>query len=363
LTDCDCIVGSLSKHFLRSAHRWTAQAFVLAQQTEDRFELLSTRRNPLFHVARWCNRPRKSNVAFVAAAGKADEEQCMKNQKANSAVHYRRMTADDLPAAHKLSLSVLWPHRLEDWKFIHALGEGIIAEDESGIVGTVMCWRHGPDYASLGMMIVSPEHQRTGIGHELVSRVLKEVGDRTLLLHATASGVKFCENFGFVQTGHVHQHQGSVFRAPFVPLGAGERIRPVSPRDEPALADMSRRAVGMPRATVLKSLMDEADIVAIDRYGELIGFAALRKFGLGYVIGPVLAPDAERAKALIAHWAGTHAGSFVRVDVPDSGGLSPWLTAMGLIQVEATVIAMARGEPPRPEPSITRFALLSQSLG
>lgn len=287
----------------------------------------------------------------------------MKDRKSNGAVRYRRMTASDLPTAHKLSLSVLWPHRLEDWKFIHALGEGIVAEDDSGVVGTVMCWVHGADYASLGMMIVSPEHQQSGIGHEMVSRILKEVGDRTILLHATASGVKFCESFGFVQTGWVHQHQGSVFRAPFVALGPGERIRPVSPRDEAALAEMSRRAVGMPRSTVLKHLMEVADIVAIDRYGELIGFAALRKFGHGYVIGPVVAPDVERAKALIAHWAGTHAGSFVRLDVPDISGLSPWLTEMGLVQVEATVHAMVRGEPPRPDPSITRYALLSQSLG
>lgn len=287
----------------------------------------------------------------------------MKHERSNSTIQYRRMTADDLPAAHKLSLSVLWPHRLEDWKFVFGLGEGIVAEDSSGVIGTVMCWCHGPDNGSLGMMVVSPEHQGKGIGRELVSRILKQVGARTLLLHATANGVKFCEGFGFKQTGWVHQHQGSVFRAPFVPLGAGERIRPVSSRDEPALAEMSRRAVGMPRATVLKQLMSVADIVAIDRYGELIGFAALRKFGHGYVIGPVVAPDAERAKALIAHWAGTHAGAFVRVDVPDTSGLSPWLTEMGLVQVEATVHTMARGEQPHTDPSIKRYALLSQSLG
>lgn len=287
----------------------------------------------------------------------------MNDQSSNGAVRYRRMTKDDLQMAHKLSISVLWPHRLNDWKFIHGLGEGIVAEDGSGIVGTAMCWLHGSNYASLGMMIVSPEHQRKGIGRELVSRILKEVGDRTILLHATAGGVKFCESFGFVQTGWVHQHQGSVFRAPLVPLGAGERIRPISSRDEPALSELSRRAVGMPRATVLKHLMDVADTVAIDRYGELIAFASLRKFGHGYVIGPVVAPDAERAKVLIAHWAGTHAGAFVRLDVPGSSGLSPWLTEMGLVQVEATVHAMARGEPLRPDPSVTRFALLSQSLG
>lgn len=287
----------------------------------------------------------------------------MKDRKASGTVQYRRMTADDLPAAHKLSLSALWPHRLEDWKFILELGEGIVAESESGIIGTVMYWLHGADYASLGMVVVSPNHRHKGIASELLSRVLTEIGDRTILLYTTANGVQFFERFGFAQTGWVHQHQGSVFRAPFVPLGAGERIRPISSRDEPALAAISRRAVGMPRATILKHLMNVADIVAIDRYGELIGFAALRKFGHGYVIGPVVAPDAERAKALIAHWAGTRAGSFVRVDVPGSSGLSPWLTEMGLVQAEETVHAMVQGESPRPDPSVTRFGLLSQSLG
>jgi predicted N-acetyltransferase YhbS len=287
----------------------------------------------------------------------------MNDRKARDVVHYRRMTADDVPAAHKLSLSVLWPHQLEDWNFIQELGEGIVAENEAGVIGTVMCWLHGTDYASLGMLLVAPDQRRKGIARELVSRILKEVGDRTVLVHATPCGVALLEDAGFVQTGWVHQHQGTVYRAPLVPLGAGERIRPINARDEPALGELSRRACGMPRSTVLKQLMKVAQFVAIDRYGELIGFAALRKFGHGYVIGPVVAPDAERAKALIAHWAGTRAGAFVRVDVPGSSGLSPWLTGLGLVQVEQTVHVMARGEPPRSAPGTIRFALLSQSLG
>jgi GNAT superfamily N-acetyltransferase len=287
----------------------------------------------------------------------------MKDRNPKSQVRYRRMTAADLPAAHKLSLSVLWPHRLEDWQFIHALGEGIVAEDTSGIVGTSMCWLHGPDYASLGMTIVAPGHRDRGIASALLERILTGIGDRNILLHTTATGVRFIEHKGFVQTGWVHQHQGSVFRAPFVPLGPGERIRPVGPRDEAVLADLATRSTGVPRATVIKHLLTVADVVAIDRYGELVAFAALRKFGHGYVIGPVVAADAGHAKALIAHWAGTQAGAFVRVDVPDSSGLGPWLTEMGLVQVEESVHAMMRGDPPRPAGPVKRFALLSQSLG
>jgi predicted N-acetyltransferase YhbS len=287
----------------------------------------------------------------------------MKNRTTESAVRYRRMTADDLAAAHKLSLSVLWPHRLEDWKFVHGLGEGIVAEDETGVVGTAMCWLYGQDYASVGMVIVAPERQKAGIGRSLMTRIMRETDGRNVLLHATAEHHAFCESLGFTRIGCVHQHQGSVFRAPFVVLGEGERIRPVGPRDEPALAELSRRALGRSSTVSLKHLAGVASLVAIDRYGELIGYAALRKFGLGHVIGPVIAPDAERAKALIAHWAGSRAGSFVRLDVPDTSGLSPWLTDMGLVQVEATVPVLVRGEAPRPDRSMTRFALLSQSLG
>jgi hypothetical protein len=196
-----------------------------------------------------------------------------------------------------------------------------------------------------------------------MSRILEDVGGRSVLLYATQTGVLFCESFGFTQVGLIHQHQGTVFKAPFVPLAADERLRPVGPRDEAMLAELASRALGMTRDQVIKQLLKVAACVAIDRNGELVGFAAVRKFGHGYVIGPVVAPDVERAKAMIAHWAGAHAGSFVRVDVPEEFGLSPWLTELGMVQVEKTVPEMVRGERPRPDETLTQFALLNQALG
>lgn len=287
----------------------------------------------------------------------------MKTHNASDPVRYRAMTAADLPAAHKLSLATLWPHRLEDWKFAFELGEGLVAENETGIIGTVMCWKYGTDYASLGMTIVSPTVRHQGIARALTTRMLANIGNRTVILHTTMDGVQLFKGFGFVTTGWVHRHQGSVFHAPLLPLDAGERIRPISHRDEAALAELASRSSGMPRAAVFKHLLTVADLVAIDRAGELIAFAALRKFGHGFVIGPVVAPDVDRAKALIAHWAGTRAGSLVRVDAPDSSGLSPWLTDMGLTQVDEMVQVMVKGKAPPADPSISRFALLSHSLG
>ena len=38
-----------------------------------------------------------------------------------AAFTYRAMTRADLPAAHRLSAQLNWPHRLEDWALLHRL--------------------------------------------------------------------------------------------------------------------------------------------------------------------------------------------------------------------------------------------------
>ena len=121
-------------------------------------------------------------------------------------------------------------------------------------------------------------------------------------------------------------------------------------------------ATGVARGAVLVGLLPACDGVILDRDGEIAGFALLRRFGRGYVIGPVVAPDLEGARALITHWVGTHAGMFLRIDVPTDTGLAPWLDELGLTGVSA-VPAMTRGTPPRRGTQPRTFALISQALG
>jgi hypothetical protein len=104
-----------------------------------------------------------------------------------------------------------------------------------------------------------------------------------------------------------------------------------------------------------------AEGVALERNGELVGFAIMRRFGRGHAIGPVVAPDSERAQALITYWTEAYAGSFVRVDVTGTSGLGDSLTAMGLVQVD-TGVAMARNGAPPQDESIKQFAILNQAL-
>lgn len=286
----------------------------------------------------------------------------MDQQVTHTGVAYRRMREQDLEAAHRLSQSLRWPHRLQDWQFIYRLGMGFVAEAGDELVATIMCWSHGAEFASIGMVIVGMDWQGRGIGRRLMAMAMSELGKRTILLHSTTAGQALYQGQGFEKIGSICQHQGSVFRPKLIALPPGERIRPLGTREEAALAALAGRASGMPRATVLGALKNVAECVVIDRYDELIGFAMLRRFGLGYAIGPVVAPDIDRAKALISHWTGTYAGAFVRIDVPANSGLGSWLDEQGVLQVD-TVTTMVRGEPPLPDGSARQFAIINQALG
>ncbi|WP_028213802.1 GNAT family N-acetyltransferase [Paraburkholderia mimosarum] len=275
---------------------------------------------------------------------------------------YRPFAETDLPAAHRLSQAVKWPHRLDDWRFVLQLGSGFVAEDESGVVGTALGWPFGDAHAALGMVIVSPEHQGRGIGRELFSRVLDSLGTRTIFLHATPSGEPLYAKFGFKATGTIDQHQGAAFQPPLISLPPGERLRPLGINDGPRLAELASRAAGYERGAVIEALLDFANGIALDRDGELLGFALFRRFGRGHVIGPVIAPDALRAQALISHWLALHEGMFLRLDVPGDSGLSDWLQGLGLPRVD-TVVAMARGAVPAREPALRAFGIVNQALG
>nr|WP_249170974.1 GNAT family N-acetyltransferase [Burkholderia vietnamiensis] len=265
-------------------------------------------------------------------------------------------------AAHRLSEAVKWPHRAEDWRFAFQLGGGFVAEDESGVVGTALGWRFDDACASLGMVIVSPEQQGRGIGRELLARVIDSLGARTIFLHATPSGEPLYVKFGFAAIGTIDQHQGAAFQPPLISLPPGERLRPLGVNDGPRLAALASRAAGHARGTVIDALLDVANGIALDRDGELLGFALFRRFGRGHVIGPVIAPDALRAQALISHWLALHEGMFVRLDVPGDSGLSDWLQGLGLPRVD-TVVAMARGAAPERDPALRAFAIVNQALG
>jgi ribosomal protein S18 acetylase RimI-like enzyme len=294
-----------------------------------------------------------------------EQEAGVSDPTPNSVITLRTFTADDLSAAHALSMAVRWRHRPEDWRFAARIGEGIAAVNEHGeVLGTAFSWAFGPNAATLGMLIVKPGHQRRGIGRAMIEHWVRTLESRTLLLHASDAGWPLAERLGFRRIGRVHQHQGAAFQPPLVSLPPGERLRPLGANDLPRLIELATRASGLDRSHLLPKLLDVGSGIALDKDGTLIGFSVFRRFGDGHVIGPVVAPhspDSCRARALISHWLAANAGMFVRVDTPADLGLSNWLEGVGLPLVDY-IEKTERGTPITVDTEFNQFAITSQAL-
>lgn len=270
------------------------------------------------------------------------------------------LTPAHLDQALGLSQALNWPYRFEDWRFALDLGHGFAVEADGRLVGTALWWPYGPAFASVGMIIVSPNAQRQGIGGRLMAALLAAAAGRRVILNSTREGEALYSRLGFRPYGAVTQHQAVLASAP--PVDPAVPVRSAKPEDFRAIKVVDEAASGMDRKRMLDALLAIADTVVVERGGEITGYGCVRRWGRGVVIGPVIARDQADARAIIASLAASHEGDFVRIDVTQQCGLASWLVEIGLPQTDR-VISMSLGEPPQAEPGATLFALSNQSLG
>ncbi|MCW2239442.1 GNAT family N-acetyltransferase [Azospirillum canadense] len=287
-----------------------------------------------------------------------------KNTVRNKAVHCLAFEPKHLTDALALSRQAQWPHRLEDWSLTLALSEGLVAVDAetSQVVGTVLMTPYGEDAATINMVIVDDGWRGQGLGRRLMDEAMTLAGDRPLRLVATSDGLPLYEKLGFREVGTVLQHQGE---AGPVPLVAAGEVVPAGAGDRAAIAALDRQAFGADRGLLLERFAERGSCTLLRRNGAPVGFAALRDFGRGRVIGPVVAPDADGAKALIGPIIAAHPGKFLRVDTTADTGLGPWLADCGLRHVGGGIAmrrpaSTATGISPAP---VSTYALASQALG
>jgi predicted N-acetyltransferase YhbS len=273
----------------------------------------------------------------------------------------RPMTVDDLDTATELSREQSWPHREEDWALFLELGEGIVAEFDGKIAGTIMGWRFGENMATLGMVIVSNSVQGRGIGRALMAAMLERLQGRSVVLNATEEGLPLYVKMGFVEIGTVFQHQAAASKVPLAELVPGERVRPMGAADD-SLGEIYSRACGMERSALFDALAANGSTVVLTRDHHPVGFAMFRRFGRGWSIAPVVAPDEGGAKALISHWLGANQSTFCRLDVTEESGLSGWLEELGLPKV-GVVKTMVLGPAPSPGSDVHAYGLAAQALG
>lgn len=266
---------------------------------------------------------------------------------------------EHIDGAVALSRAEKWPHRREDWMLVQQLSAGVVATDADGrVTGTTLVTPYGEDCATINMVIVDKSMRGLGVGRKLMERAMAFAGGRPLRLIATDEGLPLYEKLGFIKTGHIRQHQGEVH-----PLDRPEGVDDMQAGDLDALKTLDREAYGADRSALIDALATHGKIAVI-RKGEAIeAWAAIRTFGRGEVIGPVIAPDAETARALIAYHASSRPGAFLRVDTGGETGIAPWLSEIGLAHVGGGV-AMRRSA--REDAKLARrkvYALANQALG
>jgi predicted GNAT family N-acyltransferase len=275
---------------------------------------------------------------------------------------YRPVTAADVPAAHALSVHLKWPHREEDWAMVQRTSEGFVAEHDGRLVGVAFVCHQGA-YSSIGLVIVSDEHQGKGIGRRLMNLCIEATAPRTPILNATEAGAPLYASLGFVDFARIQQHQGVPQTPAQSPLPEGSHCRALGPADYPRLIELANAGSGLDRTVVLNDLLPTAEhTVGIDVDGQLQGIALLRRFGRGHIIGPVVAQNREQAQHLITHLLRLIPDAFVRFDILSDCGLVDWLESLGLQCVDRAP-RMVRGVPPQSSGGIKQFALVTQAIG
>lgn len=270
------------------------------------------------------------------------------------------MTPGHLEGAVELSRQVNWPHRREDWELAQPVSRGIVALEEERVVATIMMTPYGDDAAAINMVIVDAAMRGRGLGRKMMEEALAKAGERTCCLTATREGLPLYEKLGFVTTGEIVQHQGEALA-----VSAPARVSWAESGDFARLEVLDREAFGHDRSALMKRLFERAKLAVIRDDGDIHAFSAIRPFGRGLVIGPVVARNGTEAKALIDFLLAHHQGKFVRVDTDVSTDLAEWLTGRGLAHVGGGITmrrSMATHRESKPAHHRT-YALVSQALG
>lgn len=283
---------------------------------------------------------------------------------ADTPIAFQDFAEPHLDGAHRLSVEARWPHRREDWALVMDLSQGVAALDGERVVGTAFVTPFGPA-ATINMVIVAEAMRGRGLGRALMERVLAAAGPRDARLTATADGLPLYEKLGFRATGMIHQHQG----VPSVPPPVPGSVAWAETPDLDTLAALDRIASGMERRPLLDRLARLGRFAVLTDAGAVTGFAALRAFGRGEVIGPVVAPDPQAAMALIDFVIANRPGAFLRVDTPDPAALSAFLESRGLARAGDGIPMVRGGDAPAATgaapagPAAKTYALASQALG
>ncbi|MBW8269805.1 GNAT family N-acetyltransferase [Caldovatus aquaticus] len=215
---------------------------------------------------------------------------------------FRPLAAADLPRAAALSALAGWNQTAADWALflregeVRALDDG----DPAALAATAAILPYGAEVAWIAMVLVRPDRRRQGLATALMRwAVAALAGVPCVGLDATPAGREVYRRLGFRDAWGFRRWALPAA----LPREPGVALRPLREADWPALLALDAAAFGAPRAALLRDFaarLPQAAWVAPDAADAPRGFILGREGLRAPQLGPLLAPDAATARALLA---------------------------------------------------------------
>ena len=276
----------------------------------------------------------------------------------------RALTVDDIAAACALNAAVGWNQVAADWRIMLELGRGFAIDNAGNLIGTAITLPYD-GFAWVSMVLVAAAHRRRGLATRLMRHCISELTTAGLVpvLDATPAGQPVYRALGFNGVWGMKRLGGDAVR--MAPASTQNvTIRPIEAADWPLLRAYDAAAFGADRGRLLRDLQARRPALGLIalRYGDVAGFMLGRDGRVATQFGPLVAEDAESAKALLVHGLAVASGR-VYIDLADrQADVAAWLAGLGF-QVERPLTRMVYGGAMAFDDPARTFVVAGPELG
>jgi len=262
-----------------------------------------------------------------------------------------------------LSQAAHWNQNAADWRLMLEIGSGwgVTLEDGTLAASTLVLPYGG--FAWISMVLVLPQHRRSGYATQLLRRALADLARRALtpILDATPAGRAVYVQEGFRDTwGFRRFRLNQSIAAP----ARAQGIRPLRESDWKQVLALDAAAFGASRERLLRSLaarLPQAALVA-EEDGALAGFLLGRDGREAHQLGPLVARSGGAARALLgAGLAAVRAPLYIDL-VDREPALTAWLESQGF-EFQRPFTRMVHGAPAAPGEAGLVFCPAGPELG
>ncbi|MBI2750255.1 MAG: GNAT family N-acetyltransferase [Burkholderiales bacterium] len=257
--------------------------------------------------------------------------------------HEHSLAARHLAGCLALSKSAKWNQNEADWRLMLELGRGYgLSLADGTLAASTLTLPYGERFAWVSMVLVLPEHRRKGYATQLLKGALEDLSaeHRMAVLDATPAGREVYAQEGFRDTWGFRRH--ALRASPGADEGAANlrvaekrvvdiNVRPSAEADWEQVLALDAPAFGASRERLLRALARRLPAAALvaERAGQFVGFLLGRDGREATQLGPLVARDADAAKALLAAALPRVAPPIYLDVVEREGELRAWLEARG----------------------------------